>query len=162
MAVLLFLLLFIVALALAPRAKACDTEDLVRSVISEEDEVRLAQMLYGEDRRMGDAEDTMKQAAVIWCVFNRVDAWGKPISKVVVHSQFHGWKPGQKHPQWAHDIVRDVAYRYALEQCGIENVGRVLPSDYLFFSNGGKHNKFRKGYRTKQYWDWDVENPYEE
>lgn len=148
----------IIILALAPRATA--TDDMVRSVISEADEIRLAQMLYGEDRNCGDAEDTMKQAAVIWCAFNRCDAWEQTVSETITHSQFHGWHREQRHPEWAHEIVRDVAYRYALEKCGMENVGRVLPPEYLFFSAGGRHEKFRTGYRTSDYWGWEWENPY--
>lgn len=155
---ILILAIAIIVLALAPRATA--TDDMVRSVISEADEIRLAQMLYGEDRNCGDSEDTMKQAAVIWCAFNRCDAWEQTITETITHSQFHGWHREQRHPEWAHVIVRDVAYRYALERCGMENVGRVLPKSYLFFSNNGRHNKFREEYRRREYWDWNAENPY--
>lgn len=135
-------------------------ELLIRSVISESDEKRLAQMLYGEDRHCGDAEDTMKQAAVIWCAFNRCDAWDQTVKETITHSQFHGWHKWQKHPEWAHELVRDVAVRRALEKAGEEDVGRVLPKEYLFFANGGEHERFRTGYRTQKYWDWSLSNPY--
>ena len=152
----------IIILALAPRAKATDEEDMIRSVITEDEETRIAQMLYGEDRSCGDADDTMKQAAVVWCVFNRVDAWDKTVTEVITPSQFHGWKKGQQHPEWSHEIVRDVALRWAREKQGETDVGRVLPKEYLFFSAGGRHEKFRTGYRTSDYWDWGWENPYAE
>ena len=135
-------------------------EELIRSVISEKEEKKLAQTLYGEDRTVGDADDTMRQAAVIWSIFNRCDAWDMTVDEVITHDQFHGWYRDQKHPEWAHEIVRDVALRWAREKMGEEDVGRVLPKEYLFFSNGGKHEKFRTTYRNGQYWDWSLPNPY--
>ena len=136
-------------------------EDLIRSVISESEEKKLAQTLYGEDRTVGDADDTMRQAAVIWSIFNRCDAWDMSVDEVITHDQYHGWYREQQHPDWAHELVRDVALRWAKEKMGEKNVGRVLPKEYLFFSNGGRHEKFRSGYRTRDYWDWSWENPYE-
>lgn len=135
-------------------------EDLIRSVITEDEEIMLAQTLYGEDRNCGDADDTMRQAAVIWSIFNRCDAWGQSVDEVVTHDQYHGWYRDQRHPEWAHEIVRDVAIRWAREKMGETDVGRVLPKEYLFFSNGGAHEKFRTTYRNGQYWDWSLPNPY--
>lgn len=137
-------------------------EELIRSVITERQEKKLAQTLYGEDRNCGGPEDTMKQAAVIWSIFNRCDAYGQTVDEVITRSQYHGWFPDQQHPQWAHEIVRDVALRWAREKMGETDVGRVLPPEYLFFSAGGRHEKFRTGYRTSDYWDWSAENPYYE
>ena len=138
----------------------CD-EDLIRMVISEADEIRIAQMLYGEDRDTGGPVDTMKQSAVVWVVFNRMAAWDQTVEEVITHDQFHGWHRGQLHPDWAHEIVRDVALRWSRELRGEEDVGRTLPVEYLFFSSGGRHEKFRSGYRTREYWDWSLPNPYE-
>lgn len=135
-------------------------DELIRSVITEAEEKKLAQTIYGEDRNCGGPDDTMKQAAVIWSIFNRCDAWGKSVDEIITHSQYHGWFKNQKHPEWAHVLVRDVAVRWAKEKRGETDVGRVLPKEYLFFANGGEHERFRTGYRTKDYWDWSLENPY--
>ena len=70
-------------------------EELIRSVISESEEKKLAQTLYGEDRNCGGPEDTMKQAAVIWSIFNRCDAWGKSVDAIITCSQYHGWHKNQ-------------------------------------------------------------------
>lgn len=133
---------------------------LIRSVISASEEKRLAQTVYGEERHNGRK---MEKAAVVWCVFNRIDDddFGNSVQSVVTHSQFHGWFRSQKHPKWAHDIVRDVALRYALEKLGYKNVGRVLPKSYLYFSSHKGHNRFRKLYRSHKYWNWSLKNPYE-
>lgn len=43
-----------------------------------------------------------------------------------------------------------------------DDVGRVLPADYLFFEGDGQHNHFRKGYiKTGETWGWTLESPYE-
>ncbi len=130
---------------------------IIRSVISEEEELRLAKMVYGEDRQ----NSLMERSATIWCAFNRADAWEKSISSVVVTNQFHGYFPSQKSPEWAVELVRDVALRYGLEGLGYEDVGRTLPSDYLYFSGSGGSNRFRSTYSSKSYWDWDAVDPYD-
>ncbi len=44
---------------------------------------------------------------------------------------------------------------------GEADVGRVLPSDYLWFTGDGKRNHFRNAYRGGQIWDWSLPTPYE-
>ncbi len=132
-------------------------EDLIRSVITEAEELRLAKMVYGEDRQ----NSLMERAATIWCAFNRADEWDKSISQVVVNSQFSGYYSSQKSPEWAVELARDVALRYALEKLGYEDVGRTLPEGYLYFSGSGGKNRFREEYRGRTYWDWDVTDPYD-
>ncbi len=130
---------------------------LIRSVIDEDEEIRLAKMVYGEDRQ----NSLMERSATVWCAFNRSDEWDMPISSVVVNNQFHGYFPSQECPDWAVELVRDVALRYALEGLGYENVGRTLPSDYLYFSGSGGSNRFRTTYSSRSYWDWDAQDPYD-
>lgn len=137
---------------------------LVRSVISEPDEEKLAKMLYGEDRTQREDSRT-KQAAVIWTVFNRIDdpRWGNYVDSIVTHTQFTGYKYSNPVQDWAVEIVRDVALRYALEKAGYENVGRVLPHNYFFFADDGMGgNRFRTEYSGDYvYWDWSLESPYD-
>lgn len=132
-------------------------EMLIRSVITEEEETKLAKMVYGEDRQ----NILMERAATIWCAFNRADAWGISIDEVITTNQFHGYFKGQKCPEWARELARDVALRYALEKLGYEDIGRVLPSDYLYFASNEGHNRFRQEYRSGIYWDWSYVDPYE-
>ena len=75
-------------------------EAIVRDVLSENDEILLARMLYGEDR-----ENPMyMRAAIIWCVYNRVDASNKPISEIVTPAIFPGYMSGNPVQKWAVDL----------------------------------------------------------
>lgn len=137
-------------------------EELIRSVISEEDEIRMAKMLYGEDR----ANPTYMRAAIIWCVFNRIEVSHKSIAEDIVPNIYHGYN--EKHPveQWAVDIVRDVALRYVLELNGFTDVGRVLPREYLYFEQikGETGTTFKTIMKISdpncKRWDWTLPSPY--
>lgn len=55
-------------------------------------------------------------------------------------------------------------YPENLQVCGKDgetDTGRVLPSDYLWFSGDGKHNYFRNAYKGGETWDWSLPSPYE-
>ena len=41
-------------------------------------------------------------------------------------------------------------------------VGRVLPAEYTHFYGDGDRNWFRTDWRSKEFWDWSWNNPYEE
>lgn len=135
-------------------------ELLIRSIISKEEETMLAKTVYGEDRD----QNLMHRSAVIWSIFNRLDSdhyKENTIKELVTHNQFHGYFPSQKHPRWTHILVRDVALRYVLEKLGYENVGRTLPSDYLYFGGSTGVNRFRKHYKVDgHFWDWSCFDPY--
>ena len=76
-------------------------EELVREVLSESDENLLAKMLYGEDR-----ENPMyMRAAVIWCVYNRMDASKRPISEIVNTAIFPGYRSGNPVTEWAINLI---------------------------------------------------------
>ena len=49
---------------------------------------------------------------------------------------------------------------YALEKEGYTEVGRVLPSEWLFFHGAGGVNKFKKENKSTIYWDWSLGTPY--
>jgi len=118
----------------------------------------LASVVYNEARGV---DSRMEQAAVAWCVLNRVDeGWGDIIEVATEPHQF-AYKRMTIPNQECKDITYDVVFRWLMEKRGIEDVGRVLPKDYLFFAGRSGHNWFRKNYGSRAYWDWSLENPYE-
>ncbi len=137
-------------------------EELVRSVISEDEEALMARMIWGEDRE----NPYYQRAAVIWVVFNRMDAWGYRIENIVNEKQFGGYHPGNPVKPWAVDLVRDVTIRYVLEQNGFTDVGRTLPKAYLYFENIPPRRdhifkiKERLSDKTNTTWDWSLPSPY--
>jgi len=107
----------------------------------------------------------MEQAAVVWCVLNRVDdgGWGDTIEDVVTApEQFHGYDEG--HPVDGHLlwIACDVLSRWEAERLGHTEVGRVLPREYLYFASRNKRNRFRKEYGSRDHWEWSLRDPYAE
>lgn len=135
-------------------------EALIRSVISEKEEKELSRMLYGEERQ----HDYVERAAVIWHVFNRLDSpeEANSISKDLTHSHYSGYVKSNPVQDWAVWVVRDVAWRYACEQQGYEDVGRVLPKQYIYMAAHNSHNRFRDHFRGScSYWDWSLPSPYD-
>ena len=137
-------------------------EELVRSVLSEDDEILIAKMLWGEDRE----NPLYQRAAIVWVVFNRMDAWGYRIDQIVTTNQFAGYHTGNPVKQWAIDLVRDVAMRYVLELNGFTDTGRVLPREYLFFENIPPRRghvfktKEKLSDKTNKTWNWALPSPY--
>ena len=43
---------------------------------------------------------------------------------------------------------------------GEVDVGRVLPSNYFFFTGKNGHNWFRMEYIDTEYWDYSFTSPY--
>lgn len=121
----------------------------------------LAKMLYGEARGCS----TTEQAAVIWCVLNRVDnesgLWPDDIVGVVTQpSQFHGYNPDHPVLPELLALVEDVLARWHIEDECVGGVGRVLPKEYTYFSGDGKHNYFRTEWTGGATWDWSLASPY--
>lgn len=132
--------------------------------IKESDITILAKLLYGECRGV---ESKQEQAAVIWCVLNRVDStdnyYPDTIKGVVTQKgHFTGYK--NSNPVWPEfkELAEDVLTRWYREKDGEINVGRVLPKDYLWFHGNGTNNIFRNAYKSKQgnKWNWSYTNPY--
>lgn len=123
----------------------------------------LAKTVYGEARGCS----TTEQAAVIWCVLNRVDDecafWPDDIIGVATQpEQFHGYYAGYPVTQEHYALALDVIDRWQREKNGEADVGRVLPPEYLYFHGDGEHNHFRTEYTGGQTWDWSLVSPYEE
>ena len=122
----------------------------------------LAKMLYGEAR--GIASDTEK-AACVWCVLNRVDDPRFPDTVLEVLEapyQFSGYSADYPVLPELAELAADVLTRYHAERDGEENVGRVLPAEYCFFTGDGKHNHFTIGWQDTETWGWTLESPYED
>ena len=57
-------------------------------------------------------------------------------------------------------LCEDVLTRWYAEKAGETDVGRVLPSDYMWFTGDGEHNYFRNAYEGGKTWDWSLQSPY--
>lgn len=145
-----------VAMAAPPEVTASDNLPI------NDDEIdMLARLIYAEARGV---DSTMEQAAVVWCVLNRVDSGhrGDTIAEVVTaHGQFaYSRKTPVKDE--LRELAMDVVVRWMREKQGLEDVGRVLPSEYVYFAGHGGHNWFRDAYCGGEYWDWSLPDPYAE
>lgn len=138
-------------------------------IIIDESEVELlANVLFGEARGI---KDKSHQAAVLWCVLNRVDSDKFPNSIYDVLSapkQFGGFNLSRKYSERelpilekCKELARDVLYRYHCEKLGLENIGRTLPNDYFFFYGKNGENHFTKEWRKYDtLWNWTLTSPY--
>lgn len=119
----------------------------------------IAKAVYGEARGCSITE----QAAVVWCICNRVDAGNGDLVEVVTAPyQFHGYNADNPVTPEIEALVQDVLTRWCMEESCIGSVGRVLPKEYLFFSGDGRHNHFRTDWSGGTSWDWSLPSPYEE
>ena len=130
---------------------------------SEEDVTFLAKTLYGECRGVASRDE---QAAVAWCILNRVDSprfQGDTVREIVTApGQFSGYNECFPVTNDLKSLAIDVLKRWHAEYCGLtEDAGRTLPSDYFFFHGDGERNYFRKEFNSKKYWDWSLDSPYE-
>ena len=141
-----------------PQETACP---VIEPVYSENDVTLLAKTLYGEARGIKSVDE---QAAVIWCILNRVDdrRWPDSIEGVVLEKdQFHGYLPGNPVTDELVAVVVDVLDRWSAEKVGCEDSGRILPPEYCFFYGDGSHNWYTTVYQGHDYWDWSLVSPYE-
>lgn len=119
----------------------------------------LAQLMYKEARGV---KSTAQQAAVAWCVLNRYDAgYESSIAAVITARAQFAYSRHAPVTDELRALAQDVMMRWLLELRGVENVGRVLPADYVYFAGRRGINWFRSSYRTRRYWDWSLPDPYE-
>ena len=121
----------------------------------------IAKTVYGEARGCSKTE----QAAVVWTILNRVDSDlaympDDIVSVVTQPEQYHGYNPNHPVTDEIVSLVEDVIGRWNDEKNGVENVGRVLPKNYLWFYGDGRHNHFTDAWRGGNKWDWSLESPY--
>lgn len=130
-------------------------------IFSDDEVGALARLLYGEARNC----EVEGQAAVVWCVLNRMDSDNPYFPDTVIDvvtqpSQFFGYREDYPVLPELVEVVEDVLMRYSAERSGIGSVGRVLPREYLYFSGDGTHNHFTTTYAGNDVWDWSLRSPY--
>ena len=138
------------------------TPEPVPRLATERDIELVARTVWGE----AEVCDTTERAGVAWCILNRADAWGLSIEEVITaEGQFHGYKPYGECPVEFYELAADVVSRWEREHAGEEDVGRVLPKEYLWFRADaeGLHNRFRNAF-DGDYDVWEfyyIVSPYE-
>lgn len=152
----LVLTMLTIVLVAAIEARAAEPEETDAEI--------LAKVMYTEARGVGSKTE---QAAVAWCVLNRVDHEDYPdtVREVVTQRHQFAWRASAPVTEDLLALAQDVLLRYELEKLGVGEVGRVLPQDYIFFAADGKgHNRFRRVFKGpgQVYWDWSLESPYSE
>lgn len=90
--------------------------------------------------------DYEQRTAPIWCACNRADAWGLTLEEVMHSDAFHGLLTKREVPAEWYDLARETLARWELEHMGYIDVGRTLPSEYLYFSGNGVVNVYRTEY----------------
>lgn len=129
----------------------------------EEEIIYLSKTVWGEARGCSKTE----QAAVVWCILNRVDSQLRYMPDTIIgvitqKSQFAGYKASHPVTEDIKSLVIDVLTRWEREKSGETDVGRVLPVDYLYFTGDGKTNTFRTEHRSGEVWHWTSISPYED
>lgn len=126
----------------------------------EQTAVAMAKLMWAEGR--GIPSDTEK-AAIIWCVINRVEregCWSDDIMAVIQQPNQFAYSSRYPLDPGLYELAKDVLIRWDMERCGYEDVGRVLPAEYCYFSGDGWRNIFRTSYRGGTRWDWSLASPY--
>lgn len=90
--------------------------------------------------------DYAQRTVPIWCACNRADAWGLTLDEVMHSDAFHGLLTEREVPAEWYDLARETLARWELEKLGYIDVGRTLPSEYLYFSGNGVVNVYRTEY----------------
>lgn len=126
-----------------------------------EEIIYLSKTVWGEARGCSKTE----QAAVVWCILNRVDRTLRDTPDTIIDvitqkNQFVGYHENSPVTDDIRTLVIDVLTRWEREKAGETSVGRVLPPDYLYFVGDGTKNIFRNEYRGGEIWDWTLESPY--
>ena len=136
-------------------------EDTVEMVMyfDDKDVTALAKVLYNECR--GIPSD-IEKACVGWTACNRVDAgYGNTVYEVLTAPRQFAYWTDTPVTEELYSLALDVLTRWNNERNGIEDVGRVLPLDYLWFRGDGKHNYFRDSFSDNyNIWDYSLSNPY--
>ena len=144
------------------RAKEIWWEDYYIShyPINQNEVEAIAKTIWGE---AGSINSKMEQAAVVWCILNRVDSekFGNTIMSVITApNQFLGYNVNFPVKPELEELARDVLIRWYREKNGEVEVGRILPKDYFWFWGDGYHNHFQNQYNSLVRWDWSLPNPY--
>ena len=119
-----------------------DVLNTAMEAISDELVAEAALLVWGEY----SGSDYAQRTAPIWCACNRADAWGLTLEEVMHSDAFHGLLTDREVPEEWHDLARETLARWELEKMGYIDVGRTLPSEYLYFGGNGVVNVYRTEY----------------
>ena len=119
-----------------------DVLNTAMEAISDELVAEAALLAWGEY----SGSDYAQRTAPIWCACNRADAWGLTLDEVMHSDAFHGLLTEREVPAEWYDLARETLARWELEKLGYIDVGRTLPSEYLYFGGNGVVNVYRTEY----------------
>lgn len=122
-----------------------------------------AQVAYWRGTQFGVSYQA-RQAAVAWTALNRYDSggYGDTLAEVLSRPAQFAYDPAAEPTEELLWLAQDVVDRWWLEKQGGADVGRTLPSDYLFFEGDERENYFHKEYeKTGEIWDWSLPDPYQ-
>ena len=132
--------------------------DTCTPLYTDADAVMIAKVLYNEAR--GIPSETEK-ACIIWVILNRVDAgYSDTISGVITARYQFAYRCKTPIRDDLLSLSYDVLSRWQNEKNGQSDVGRVLPSDYLWYTGNGLHNYFRNSYASRTRWNYSLPTPY--
>lgn len=118
----------------------------------------IARTIWGEAEGV---KSRAEQAAVAWCILNRVDSYGDSIeSTILAPYQFYCRTWDAAVPSYFTELAEDVVHRWEQEHAGYTDVGRTLPAGYLFFNGDGERNHFTVEWKGTNCWDWSLPDPY--
>ncbi len=129
---------------------------------TEADVEMLARLIWVEARGV---KSKTEQAAVVWCVLNRLDNPDRlesTIAEVVCAPYQFDYRPWVPVTDEFKTLAVDVLERWQAEGDGQEDVGRVLPVEYQYFEGWGGRNWFSAKWKSQEYWDWGLASPYED
>lgn len=119
-----------------------DVLNTAMQAIPDELVAKAALLAWGEY----SGSDYAQRTAPMWCACNRADAWGLTLEEVMHSAAFHGLLTEREVPEEWYDLARETLARWELEHMGYIDVGRTLPSEYLYFSGNGVVNVYRTEY----------------
>lgn len=137
-----------------------DKEKIEHKILNLDEEIKmLAQVVYNEARGVNSIT---QQAAVIWCVLNRVDSseFDNSINKVIKYPNAFAWKQDTVVEKQFIKLAEDVLIRWLLEKEGYLETGRVLPAEWVYFHSGQGKNNFKQESNSTRYWNWSLVSPY--
>lgn len=142
-----------------PKALTCNDSPEEDNPLNPYEVELIGRTIWGEAEGV---KDKAEQAAVAWCILNRVDDSGQTIEEVVTEpNQFQGfYRVKGEVPEHFLQLAEDVLLRWRMEKTGEKDVGRVLPKGYLFFIGDGARNYFSREWQSTKYWGWSLKSPY--
>lgn len=134
----------------------------------------MGRAIWGE---AGGISSKTERAAVGWVILNQVDSNANGMrnyhnvqdvlaKKTNIQGYWAKINAGEVPEQYL-SLAYDILCRYYAEKDGWTNVGRIIPSDYLYWMGDGHRNYFTIGYHSGSMnycydnaWDWSLASPY--